>query len=101
MTAVIGFVRANRVMNIVVPHDRLKPETLDALIEEFVTRDGAVHGHADAPLSNKVAAVRDQLKSGKLAITFDDETETCTICSADELRRSRIAGGPHRTNTLR
>jgi uncharacterized protein len=80
-------------MNIVVPHDRLEPETLDALIEEFVTRDGAVHGHTDVLLSNQVAAVRDQLKSGKLVITFDDETETCTICSADELRRAQMTEG--------
>jgi uncharacterized protein YheU (UPF0270 family) len=33
-----------------VPPDNLRPNTLQVLIEGFVTRDGAVHGHSDTPL---------------------------------------------------
>jgi uncharacterized protein YheU (UPF0270 family) len=80
-------------MNIVVPYERLRPETLQALVEEFVTREGAVHGHADALLANQIAAVRDQLRSGRVVITFDEETESCTICSADKLRRVQADEG--------
>jgi uncharacterized protein YheU (UPF0270 family) len=77
-------------MTILVPHDRLQPQTLQALIEEFVTRDGAVHGHTDALVTNQIAAVRDQLLSGRVVIVFDDEAETCTICSADGWNKSQV-----------
>jgi hypothetical protein len=63
----------------IVPHDALKPDTLDALIEEFVTRDGAVYGHTETPVSAQIDAVKQQLRSGKAVIVFDDETQTCTI----------------------
>ncbi|MCX5661015.1 MAG: YheU family protein [Planctomycetota bacterium] len=70
-------------MTTIVPHESLKPETLDALLEEFVTRDGAVHGHQDTPTDRQIEAVRKLLTSGKAVIVFDDETESCTICLTD------------------
>ena len=63
----------------IVPHDQLRPETLLALIEEFVTRDGAVQGHIEAPLDQGVEAVQQQLDEGTIQIVFDEESETCTI----------------------
>ncbi|MGE5608987.1 MAG: YheU family protein [Bacillota bacterium] len=74
---------------IVVPHNQLQPETLQALIEEFVTRDGAVHGHVDRPLSEEIDAVRRQLKAGKVVIVFDEETESCTIIPREQLMKPR------------
>ena len=67
----------------IVPHDALQPDTLDALIEEFVTRDGAVHGHTETPVLAQIDAVRRQLRSGKAVIVFDEETQTCTIVPKD------------------
>ena len=66
-------------MNIVVPCDALEPQTLQSLIEEFITRDGAVHGHRDVPLREKMQAVHRQLQSGEAVIVFEEETESCTI----------------------
>ena len=68
-----------------IPHDQLRPETLESLIEEFVTRDGAVHGHTDTPLTQQITAVRRQLKSGRVVIVFDEASESCTMMGADEL----------------
>ena len=73
-------------MSVVIPFEQLRPETLNAVIEEFVTRDGAVHGHAEAPLDNQVEAVRRQLQSGRVVIVFDEETESCTILPSDHAR---------------
>ncbi len=70
-------------MSLVIPFDQLQPETLDALIEEFVTRDGAIHGHADDPLPQKIESIRRQLKSGDITIVFDEESESCTIMPAN------------------
>ena len=65
-----------------IPHDQLNPETLDALIEEFITRHGAVHGHHETPLSTLIAQVKSQLRSGKVLISYDEESESCSIVSA-------------------
>ena len=71
----------------IVPYDQLAPQTLRAMIEEFVTRDGAVHGHDDVALESQIAAVQRQLRSGKVVIVFDHESESCTICPREELTR--------------
>jgi uncharacterized protein len=73
-------------MNVLVPYDRLRPETLRAFLEEFVTRDGAVQGHTDAALEDKIEAVRRQLVSGKAVIVFDQTTESGTIRLAEEAK---------------
>ena len=62
-------------MPIRIPHQQLNPETLDGLIEEFVTRNGTEL--ADAPRS--IEQVRKLLEQGKAIITFDEEQESCNI----------------------
>ncbi|HEY2585697.1 MAG TPA: YheU family protein [Tepidisphaeraceae bacterium] len=71
----------------IVPYDQLAPQTLRALIEEFVTREGAVHGHDEVAVESQIAEVQRQLRSGKIVIVFDHETESCTICPREELAR--------------
>jgi uncharacterized protein YheU (UPF0270 family) len=62
-----------------IPPDRLAPDVLDALIEEFVTRHGT--DLTDAPA--KVAQVRAQLRAGHVVIVYDDLTETANIVPKD------------------
>jgi uncharacterized protein YheU (UPF0270 family) len=75
-------------MNVVIPFDSLKPQTLRAVIEEFITRNGAVHGHVDTPLERQVEAVQRQLASGKAMIVFDDETGNCSIFLTKDWRKA-------------
>ncbi|QDS94286.1 hypothetical protein FF011L_30650 [Roseimaritima multifibrata] len=58
-----------------IPHDALQPDTLAAVVQEFVTRDGTDHSSVE----QRVAAVMRQLVSGDVEINFDPETETCNI----------------------
>lgn len=69
----------------IIPHQQLAPETLDALIEEFVTREGTEYGEQDVPLTTKVSQVRDQLERGTVVIVFDPAIETTSLVSADQL----------------
>ena len=62
-----------------IPFQQLDPEILDALIEEFVTRAGAIHGHADIAIGEIMAAVRDQLRNGTAEIVYDQDDQTWTI----------------------
>jgi uncharacterized protein len=74
-------------MNTLVPPDQLRPATLIALIEDFVTRDGAIHGHHDTPLPQMVETIRGQLWSGQAVIVFDEEDGSWTIMSREEFKR--------------
>ena len=48
----------------IVPWQEIPPETLDNLIEEFVTRDGTDYGEQEIRTDTKVAQVREQLRRG-------------------------------------
>jgi hypothetical protein len=62
-----------------IPPESLPPETLRAIIEEFVTREGTDYGHALYSLDEKVARVEAQLARGDARIQFDPDTETVTL----------------------
>jgi uncharacterized protein YheU (UPF0270 family) len=62
-----------------IPYDQLNPETLNGVIEEFVTREGTDFGEIEVSLETKISQVLGQLKSGKVVIVFDQGTETCNI----------------------
>ena len=70
-----------------IPVDALRPETLRAVIEEFVSREGTDYGDVEVSFEEKVDGVRNQLKRGVAVIVYDDESESCTIMMAEELRR--------------
>lgn len=69
-----------------IPHDALEADTLTALIEDFVTRDGTDYGASETPLATKVAQVRRQLERGEAVITYDEEAGTCALHARRELR---------------
>lgn len=71
----------------IIPHEQLRPDTLQALIEDYVTRQGGVHGHRETPLAEMVQDVMTQLRSGKVVIMFDQAEETCGIFTARDAMR--------------
>lgn len=60
----------------------LPAQLLDAVISEFVTREGTDYGHADVEHEEKLAAVRTQLSRGDAVVVFDPATESTTIVPA-------------------
>jgi uncharacterized protein len=64
---------------VVVPSSELAPDTLQALIESFVLREGTEYGAHEVPLATKVAQVLRQLQRGEAQIVFDPATETVDI----------------------
>jgi len=65
-----------------VPFGELTVETLRAVIESFVLREGTDYGAQDVPFDRKVADVMRQLERREAVIVFDPETESVTIVSA-------------------
>ena len=60
-------------------------ESLQNLIEEFVSRDGTDYGEHEIPLSSRVEQVRQLLRRGKVVIWFDEATETISVFEADKI----------------
>ena len=62
-----------------VPYERIAPDSLRAMIEEFVTREWSELSDSGYTLDDKVEQVIRQLKYGKAKVVFDLTTETCNI----------------------
>jgi uncharacterized protein len=62
-----------------IPLSRLDGDVLQAVIEEFITREGTDYGQLDMSLAQKVEQVRRQLQTGQAVIVFDDATESTSI----------------------
>jgi|HubBroStandDraft_1064217.scaffolds.fasta_scaffold238671_2 uncharacterized protein YheU (UPF0270 family) len=62
-----------------VPASELAPQTLQALVESFVLREGTDYGVEEVSLASKVAQVVRQLQRGEARIIFDPATESVDI----------------------
>jgi len=62
-----------------VAPDDLAPDTLRAVIESFVLREGTDYGLHETSLEAKVAQVLLQLRRGEAHITFDPATESVNV----------------------
>jgi len=62
-----------------IPSTELAPETLQALVESFVLREGTDYGMQEVSLAEKVAQVVRQLQRGEARIIFDPATESVDI----------------------
>lgn len=71
-----------------VAPDDLEPDTLRAVIESFVLREGTDYGVHEASLEDKVAQVLRQLRRGEAHITFDPATESINLVVTSALTGS-------------
>ncbi|MBW2631333.1 MAG: YheU family protein [Deltaproteobacteria bacterium] len=72
-----------------ISYDQLSPETLEAVIAEFVARDATDYGESEVPFERKIQQVKKQLQSDKAIIIFDESTQTCNIVlKSDPLLRT-------------
>ncbi len=68
-----------------VPYQCLEKETLSALIEAFVLREGTDYGEMEWSLEDKNDQVLLQLTRGEVVIIFDEATESCTLLHKEQL----------------
>lgn len=74
-------------MSVVVPYTELADETLRAVIEAFVLREGTEYGAREFDLEEKVAHVRSQLERGIARIIYDPESDSIDIVPANSSPR--------------
>ncbi len=62
-----------------IPYEQLNPETLQRMIQEFVTRDGADWADSGCSLEDKVEQVLQQLKAKKIKVVFEQRSQTANL----------------------
>jgi uncharacterized protein YheU (UPF0270 family) len=62
-----------------IPYQELAVDTLTAIIEEFISREGTDYGAHETSLEKKVQQVMNQLKRGEIVVTFDPESQSCDL----------------------
>ncbi|MCJ1887838.1 YheU family protein [Pseudomonas sp. QE6] len=69
-----------------IPFDLIEADTLNNLLEDFVTREGTDNGD-DTPLDVRVERARHALKRGEAVIVFDPESQQCQLMLKSEVPR--------------
>jgi len=77
---------------VIVPHSELPADTLRAVIESFVLREGTDYGSREFSLAEKVAHVLQQLESGTARIIFEPESQSIDIVQVATAGRQREPG---------
>ena len=62
----------------IAPSD-LSDETLQAVLEDYVNREGTDYGEREFTLAEKVAQLRTQLRRAEVFIAYDPASETVTL----------------------
>jgi hypothetical protein len=65
-----------------IPLDRIDPDTLRRMVEEFVTREGEEAGDSAYTLEEKVGQVLRQLRTHTARVVFDATTGSWNIVTA-------------------
>lgn len=68
----------------IVPPEKLSPEALDRILDDFILRDGTDYGFHEMPHDKKKEQLRQQIRSGHVVILFDAETESITLKNRED-----------------
>ena len=70
----------------IIPYHELSEEALQALLEDFVTRDGTDYGQVELSMQEKSEHLRMLLKKGELFISYNDEVQSCGLVTKEDAR---------------
>lgn len=62
-----------------IPHEQIPRDTLERMIQEFVTRDGSDWADAGCTLEDKVEQVLQQLRNREIKVVFDLTSQTANL----------------------
>ena len=66
-----------------IPYQKVSPQALKGLIEEFVLRENAESGHSEHDVADLAEIVLKKLQAGRVVLVFDPESETHSIIESD------------------
>ena len=79
-------------MTHIIPTERLSPEAIQGVIEEFILREGTDYGEKETSMETKIRQVRTKLEKKLSVLVFDDESETTSILHTDDPVLKKMEG---------
>ena len=70
-----------------IPLARVSDDILNAIIEDFIAREGTDYGSNEVGFETKIEQVKRQIERGDVVITFDPETESCNLLTKHQFQR--------------
>ena len=68
----------------IIPLEQINQDTLNAIIEDFILREGTDYGAIDATKDDKIAQVRQQLTQGSAVLVYSELHESVNILPKDQ-----------------
>lgn len=68
----------------IIPFEELKEDTLLALVESFILREGTDYGDDEVSLKEKSSQIIQQIKIGKILIVYSELHESCDLMPASQ-----------------
>ena len=69
----------------IISFEDIEVETLRALVESFILRNGTDYGDDEVSLSKKTEQILNQIHSGKILITYSELHETCDLIPSSKI----------------
>lgn len=68
----------------IIPPNSMPEDTLVAVLQEFINREGTDYGAEELSLDEKVARLRPQVASGDVLIVFDDTSQSVHLVPKEQ-----------------
>jgi uncharacterized protein YheU (UPF0270 family) len=72
----------------IIPFEQLPVDTLNAIIEEFVLREGTEYGENSVSKEDKIEQVKAQLAQGSAVLVFSELHESVNIMPAEQFNQA-------------
>jgi uncharacterized protein YheU (UPF0270 family) len=76
----------------IIPLEQLSSETLTAIIEDFILREGTEYGTFDVSKQDKIKQVKQQLNQGLAVLVYSELHESVNILPKDQFQQDHVEG---------
>ena len=71
----------------IIPLEQLNSDTLTAIIEDYILREGTDYGAIDASKKDKISQVKRQLEQGSAVLVYSELHESVNILPAEQFNQ--------------
>lgn len=69
---------------LIIPTEQLDTAVFDAVLEEYISREGTDYGDYEYSLAEKREQLRQQIKAGKICLCYDPVSQSCTLLTKEQ-----------------